>query len=49
MSTTSSEASGSPESPMEVIVLEEDDGDTITQEEKQNKKPEGSRKDLSKT
>ena len=48
MSTTQSNVSESPDTPMEVVIIEEDE-DTATQEEKLNKKPEGSRKNLGKT
>ena len=45
MSTTQSETS---DSPMEIVLLEED-GDSVTEVKKPNKKPEGSRKVLGKT
>ena len=44
-SPANSEAS---DTPMEVVVLEEEE-DNVSKEEPQNKKPEGSRKDLGKT
>ena len=43
MSTTQS-----PYSPMEVVTIKEDE-DTTIKEDKLDKKPEGSRKDLGKT
>ena len=54
MSNTHSDASEPEESPMEVVVIDDDvvieeDEDIDAEVEKPDKKPQGSRKDLGKT